>query len=73
MKQTHRSEKFDKLLDQKVKIEFIDGFIVKGILKWNGYRGPVKKCNTYYLETSDNGRIDYYTFRKAHVRRIQEL
>ena len=73
MRMKHRSEQLDKLLGQKVKIELIDGFILEGLLKWNGYRGPVSKCNTYYLEANDDGRIHYYTFRKAHIRRIEEL
>lgn len=72
MKQTHRSQKLDIFLGEKVKIELVDGFMLEGVLKWNGYRGPVK-ANTYYVEVCDHGRIHYYTFRKAHVRRIEKL
>lgn len=74
MKQTHRSAKFDKLLNSKVKITFIDGAELTGILKWKSYRGDfISKCNTYYLQLDTDKGPEYITFYKVHVRRIEEV
>ena len=87
MKQTHRSDSFDKLLNAKVRVTFIDGAVKEGTLKWKGYRGDdVMKSNTYYLALDEPMKSNTYylaldepngpkflSFRKCHVRRIEAL
>lgn len=74
MKQTHRSDSFDKLLNTKVRVTFIDGAVKEGTLKWKGYRGDdVMRSNTYYLALDEPNGPKCLSFRKCHVRRIEAL
>lgn len=74
MKQSHRSEQLDKLIGCTVSITLVDGMTLEGKLGWKGYRGDfMRQCNTYYLKYWTPAGYKYLPFRKAHIRRIEEL
>lgn len=73
MKNNHRSEKLDALLDQKVSIIFQDGTIEQGVLFWNDKAGvsPLYLNNRgYYLRLLTGS--GYLGFKKSHVKEIRK-
>lgn len=71
MKNKHRSEKLDSLLDEKVTITFRDGAILQGKLIWNDEiaKSPFYLSKQgYYLLTS----TCYLGFTKSSVKKIEK-
>lgn len=60
---THRSEKFDKMLNKNVKVFFRHGMERIGILKYN------EKEQCYFLVTPEYD----FLFKKSHVKHIKIL
>lgn len=70
MKEIHRSPLLDQYVDQDVKITFVDGETVSGILVYTErYCAPLYLRPELYHVKQDNGC--YYGFRKSHVRKIE--
>ena len=70
MREIHRSPLLDLYIDKDVKITFVNGKTVSGILVYTErYYAPLYlKPELYHLK-QDNGI--YYGFRKSHVRKIE--
>lgn len=65
-----RSEKLDKYLNKRVKITFIDGDIVTGVLEFGrSYWGLPLSSNEYSIT---NGGTNIF-FRKSHVKKVEVL
>lgn len=72
MKASHRDKLLDSLLNQRVRITFVDKACFDGVLKWQGYLGELR-ANTYYLALNEPGLPKKLSFRKTHIRRIEKL
>lgn len=74
MRYSHRSEKLDALLNQKVKIVFWDETTAEGVLFWSEKAGSPPRYLSfrgYYLNLI--GESGCLHFKKSKIKKIEKL
>ena len=72
MRINRHDEKLDSLLGKQVRIEFTDGDVRVGTLRWNErMQTPTMLQPQHYFLVPYSGNI--VTFRKKHVKKVEEV